>query len=98
MALHDIVAQENDSWDHFNTGWMWIRSMPETVAAWQGVLDRDMVKTSRDQNNFNEVRPAFALLASWARRLILARESRSSERLSFDCGLIASNDRFGTSL
>lgn len=62
MAAYDIVAQENDSWDHFNTGWMWIRSMSETVAAWQAVLDRDMVKTSRDQNNFNEVRSSSFLV------------------------------------
>ncbi|BGP31664.1 hypothetical protein JCM10296v2_003438 [Rhodotorula toruloides] len=55
METHDIVAQENDSWDHFNTGWMWIRSSQTAADAWDEVLQMDMKQTSRDQNNFNEV-------------------------------------------
>lgn len=88
METHDIVAQENDSWDHFNTGasrlvsprcarpctgltlrasrragWMWIRHSQAASDAWREVLKMDLVKTSRDQNNFNEVRaPSFGAL------------------------------------
>ncbi|GJN88989.1 hypothetical protein Rhopal_001960-T1 [Rhodotorula paludigena] len=55
MATHDLVAQENDSFDHFNTGWMWIRHSKAASDAWNEVLQMDLRKTSRDQNNFNEV-------------------------------------------
>ncbi|GAA5924637.1 hypothetical protein JCM3775_005430 [Rhodotorula graminis] len=55
MATHDLVAQENDSFDHFNTGWMWIRRSQTAADAWHEVLKMDLEKTSRDQNNFNEV-------------------------------------------
>ncbi|GAA5901629.1 hypothetical protein JCM6882_006028 [Rhodosporidiobolus microsporus] len=55
METHDLVAQENDSFDHFNTGWMWIRSSQTASDAWNEVLEMDLKKTSRDQNNFNEV-------------------------------------------
>ncbi|GEM07604.1 salivary gland secretion 1 [Rhodotorula toruloides] len=55
LETYDIVAQENDSWDHFNTGWMWIRSSQTAADAWNEVLQMDMKQTSRDQNNFNEV-------------------------------------------
>ncbi|GAA6050270.1 hypothetical protein JCM3770_002763 [Rhodotorula araucariae] len=55
METHDLVAQENDSFDHFNTGWMWIRHSQAASDAWHNVLKMDLVKTSRDQNNFNEV-------------------------------------------
>lgn len=37
-------------------GWMWLRKDPRLVQAWEGVLAMDMVKTSRDQVNFNTVR------------------------------------------
>ncbi|BGP47753.1 hypothetical protein JCM10450v2_003618 [Rhodotorula kratochvilovae] len=55
METRDLVAQENDSFDHFNTGWMWIRHSQAASHAWHEVLKMDLVKTSRDQNNFNEV-------------------------------------------
>ncbi|GAA5903870.1 hypothetical protein JCM8208_006601 [Rhodotorula glutinis] len=55
MATHDLVAQENDSFDHLNTGWMWIRRSQAAADAWHEVLKMDLEKTSRDQNNFNEV-------------------------------------------
>ncbi|GAA6039861.1 hypothetical protein JCM8097_006767 [Rhodosporidiobolus ruineniae] len=55
METHDLIAQENDSFDHFNTGWMWIRHSQRASDAWNEVLQMDLKKTSRDQNNFNEV-------------------------------------------
>ncbi|CEQ40294.1 SPOSA6832_01899 [Sporobolomyces salmonicolor] len=55
METHDLVAQENDSFDHMNTGWMWIRHSKAASEAWNKVLEMDLRKTSRDQNNFNEV-------------------------------------------
>ncbi|KAM0747587.1 hypothetical protein T439DRAFT_328817, partial [Meredithblackwellia eburnea MCA 4105] len=54
MNVNDIIAQENDSWDHFNTGWIWFRSDPRTVSAWEQVLAKDLVEVSRDQNRFND--------------------------------------------
>lgn len=36
---------------------MWIRSSQTAADAWNVVLQMDMKQTSRDQNNFNEVRP-----------------------------------------
>ncbi|GAA6002306.1 uncharacterized protein JCM10292_006593 [Rhodotorula paludigena] len=51
----DIIAQENNGFEHFNTGWMWMRKGQVIADAWQEVLERDMVTPSRDQNNFNEV-------------------------------------------
>ncbi|GAA5834791.1 hypothetical protein JCM11251_003663 [Rhodosporidiobolus azoricus] len=55
METYDLLAQENDAFDHFNTGWMWIRSSQAASEAWHEVLEMDLKKTSRDQNNFNEV-------------------------------------------
>ncbi|GAA6012900.1 hypothetical protein JCM10207_008370 [Rhodosporidiobolus poonsookiae] len=55
METHDLIAQENDAFDHFNTGWMWIRHSQAASDAWNEVLQMDLKKTSRDQNNFNEV-------------------------------------------
>ncbi|KAM0748571.1 hypothetical protein T439DRAFT_358457 [Meredithblackwellia eburnea MCA 4105] len=54
MQEYDIIAQENDAYDHFNTGWMWLRSDPRTVEAWKQVLEKDLVEVSRDQNRFND--------------------------------------------
>lgn len=55
----DIIAQENNGFEHFNTGWMWMRKGQVIADAWQEVLERDMVTPSRDQNNFNEVGHVF---------------------------------------
>jgi len=35
---------------------MWIRRSQAAADAWHEVLKMDLEKTSRDQNNFNEVR------------------------------------------
>ncbi|GAA6002103.1 hypothetical protein JCM10207_003075 [Rhodosporidiobolus poonsookiae] len=55
MQEFDILAGENDAFEHFNTGWMWMQRGPEVAAAWKAVYDRDMQETSRDQYNFNTV-------------------------------------------
>ncbi|KAM0787275.1 hypothetical protein ACM66B_006508 [Microbotryomycetes sp. NB124-2] len=55
MKTHDIVAQENDAFDHFNTGWIWMRKNDVTSDAWDKVLKMDLETVSRDQNNFNTV-------------------------------------------
>lgn len=36
---------------------MWLRHSQTVSDAWNEVLEMDLRKTSRDQNNFNEVRP-----------------------------------------
>ncbi|BGP14650.1 hypothetical protein JCM10213v2_002599 [Rhodosporidiobolus nylandii] len=51
----DLLAQENDALEHFNTGWMWLRKGEKLVEAWKEVLAMDMRETSRDQVNFNTV-------------------------------------------
>ena len=56
MKDNDLLVSENDALNHFNTGWMWLRKSNVTSQAWQGVIERDMAHTSRDQVNFNEVR------------------------------------------
>ncbi|KDE05061.1 hypothetical protein MVLG_04502 [Microbotryum lychnidis-dioicae p1A1 Lamole] len=55
MEDYDLIAQENDSWDHLNTGWFWMRKGELSSEAWNAVLQRDLIKVSRDQNNFNEI-------------------------------------------
>lgn len=55
MKQFDIVAQENDAFDHFNTGWLWMRRGEAASAAWNEVIEMDKVSKSRDQNRFNEV-------------------------------------------
>ncbi|ORY66788.1 hypothetical protein BCR35DRAFT_354835 [Leucosporidium creatinivorum] len=55
MKTHDLIAQENEAFDHFNTGWMWMKKSAVTSEAWNQVLKRDLKKVSRDQNNFNEI-------------------------------------------
>lgn len=55
MATYDLLAAENESFDHFNSGWMWMRKSQLISDAWEAVLQRDLKKVSRDQNNFNEV-------------------------------------------
>ncbi|SCV67230.1 BQ2448_5876 [Microbotryum intermedium] len=55
MNDYDLIAQENDAYDHFNTGWFWMRKGEVSSEAWNEVLKRDLIKVSRDQNNFNEV-------------------------------------------
>ncbi|KAJ8295936.1 hypothetical protein OF846_001270 [Rhodotorula toruloides] len=55
MEKYDIIAQENDAFEHFNSGWMWLRQGKRVVEAWKEVFAMDMKKTSRDQYNFNEV-------------------------------------------
>lgn len=55
MAGHDVLASENDAFGHVNTGWLWMRRSDITANTWQQVIDRDMVQTSRDQVNFNDV-------------------------------------------
>ncbi|GAA5982235.1 hypothetical protein JCM10908_004795 [Rhodotorula pacifica] len=52
---YDLVASENNAWDHINTGWMWLRRSQITADAWAEVLRRDMESVSRDQVRFNEV-------------------------------------------
>lgn len=54
---YDLVASENNAWDHINTGWMWLRQSQVTADAWAEVLRRDLESVSRDQNRFNEVCP-----------------------------------------
>lgn len=53
---YDLVASENNAWNHVNTGWMWLRRSQVTADAWAEVLRRDLESVSRDQNRFNEVR------------------------------------------
>ncbi|KAK4053296.1 hypothetical protein OIO90_003908 [Microbotryomycetes sp. JL221] len=55
MKSFDVVAQENDAFDHFNTGWIWMRKSQTTSDAWHKVLEMDLNDVSRDQNNFNKV-------------------------------------------
>lgn len=55
MATHDIVIQENDAYDHLNTGWMYLRQSQITADAWNSVYEMDLQQTSRDQYNFNTV-------------------------------------------
>ena len=54
---YDLVASENNAWNHINTGWMWLRQSQVTADAWAEVLRRDLESVSRDQNRFNEVCP-----------------------------------------
>ncbi|GAA5880643.1 hypothetical protein JCM3774_000562 [Rhodotorula dairenensis] len=60
---YDLVASENNAWNHINTGWMWLRRSQVTVDAWAEVLRRDLESVSRDQNRFNEVLDTEALRA-----------------------------------
>lgn len=55
MRTHDLVVQENTDFDHFNTGWMWLRRGQAVSEAWAQVVEMDKVSVSRDQNRFNEV-------------------------------------------
>ncbi|GAA6031693.1 hypothetical protein JCM8097_001937 [Rhodosporidiobolus ruineniae] len=55
MEEYDLVAQENDAAEHFNTGWMWIRSSETAADVWREVLKMDMLETSRDQVNTNTI-------------------------------------------
>ncbi|GAA5849840.1 hypothetical protein JCM8547_000582 [Rhodosporidiobolus lusitaniae] len=55
MSDFDLVASENNAWDHINTGWMWLRKSQMTADAWNEVLEMDFRAASRDQNNFNKV-------------------------------------------
>ncbi|GAA5900021.1 hypothetical protein JCM8208_005567 [Rhodotorula glutinis] len=55
MDKYDLLAQENDAFEHFNTGWLWMRKGQVVADAWRKVLDMDMVQVSRDQINFNWV-------------------------------------------
>lgn len=55
MKRFDILAQENDAFEHFNTGWMWLRKGRKVAEAWREVYEMDMRSTSRDQYNFNNV-------------------------------------------
>ncbi|GJN87480.1 hypothetical protein Rhopal_000429-T1 [Rhodotorula paludigena] len=55
MKRFDILAQENDAFEHFNTGWMWLRKGHKVAEAWREVFEMDMRSTSRDQYNFNDV-------------------------------------------
>ncbi|GAA5969901.1 hypothetical protein JCM11641_008079 [Rhodosporidiobolus odoratus] len=55
MEEYDILAQENDALEHFNTGWLWLRKGARVAEAWTKVLEMDMKETSRDQVNFNTV-------------------------------------------
>jgi hypothetical protein len=56
MDDFDVVISENFAFGHFNTGWLWMRKGEVTAAAWQAVLDMDLVEVSRDQVNLNTVR------------------------------------------
>ncbi|GAA5862529.1 hypothetical protein JCM3774_001049 [Rhodotorula dairenensis] len=51
----DILAQENDALEHFNTGWLWMRRGDAVAGAWRAVLAADLHVESRDQVFFNEV-------------------------------------------
>ncbi|GAA6064304.1 hypothetical protein JCM10212_002736 [Sporobolomyces blumeae] len=55
MEKHDVLAQENVAYDHFNTGFMWMRKSQVMADAWAEVLRMDMQETSRDQFNLNTV-------------------------------------------
>ncbi|GAA6050797.1 hypothetical protein JCM3770_001651 [Rhodotorula araucariae] len=55
MDRFDILAQENDAFEHFNTGWLWMRKGQVVADAWAKVLAMDMENVSRDQFNFNSV-------------------------------------------
>lgn len=70
MKTYDLIAQENESFDHFNTGWLWMKKSQTTSDAWEAVLQRDLKHVSRDQNNFNEV--CFALCLHPDLQLILS--------------------------
>ncbi|BGP38689.1 hypothetical protein JCM10449v2_002624 [Rhodotorula kratochvilovae] len=55
MKKFDILAQENDAFEHFNTGWLWMRKGQVVADAWAKVLEMDLENVSRDQMNFNSV-------------------------------------------
>ncbi|GAA6064305.1 hypothetical protein JCM10212_002737 [Sporobolomyces blumeae] len=55
MNEFDILAQENNAFEHFNTGWIWMKRGQAVADAWNRVLEMDMENTSRDQYNFNTV-------------------------------------------
>ncbi|KPV76300.1 uncharacterized protein RHOBADRAFT_52325 [Rhodotorula graminis WP1] len=55
IPKYDLLAQENDAFEHFNTGWLWMRKGQAVADAWRKVLEMDMVQVSRDQINFNWV-------------------------------------------
>ncbi|GAA5963915.1 hypothetical protein JCM8115_002756 [Rhodotorula mucilaginosa] len=55
MEKFDILAQENEALEHFNTGWLWMRRGKVVADAWRAVLVADLHVQSRDQVFFNEV-------------------------------------------
>ncbi|GAA5976503.1 hypothetical protein JCM10908_005523 [Rhodotorula pacifica] len=55
MQRFDILAQENEALEHFNTGWLWMRKGETVAEAWRAVLAADMQVESRDQVFFNEI-------------------------------------------
>lgn len=55
MEKFDILAQENEALEHFNTGWLWMRRGEIVANAWRAVLMADLHIQSRDQVFFNEV-------------------------------------------
>lgn len=55
MEKFDILAQENEALEHFNTGWLWMRRGEVVADAWRAVLVADLHVQSRDQVFFNEV-------------------------------------------
>ena len=82
METYDLIAQENESFDHFNTGWLFMKQSQKTSDAWAAVLERDLKQVSRDQNNFNEVRLRADRIAPLSADVLHAR--RYLGLLSFD--------------
>ncbi|GAA5914301.1 uncharacterized protein JCM6883_001805 [Sporobolomyces salmoneus] len=55
MLKYDLLATENRAFEHFNSGFIWMKRSQAMADAWNEVLRMDLESESRDQYRINQV-------------------------------------------